>query len=160
MEEKEKTAKKSFRNFARIQVALRALMKVQTRDGEAAFVARTRNLGHGGVCLHIDEKRDEVSMCLTEAAARVRLAITLKEDCSPAEGSIKTTWMPCSVKWVVTPTREDSPVMAGLEFDAGDRVNVDKVDEFIEYFIRSKKDSIYRKRIERVMDDKNRGGAT
>lgn len=158
MTEVDKSGRKSFRKFARVQVALRTLIKAHSPRGELTCIAGTKNLGRGGVCLQADENIEELLEFLTDPAARVQLAITLKEDPSPMGGSIKTTWIPCGVKWVVTPSREESPLVAGLEFDANDTSNIAKVDEFIEYFIRSKKEHIYRSRIETVLKDADEGG--
>ena len=158
MAEVGKAQGKAFRKFTRVKVALRALLKVQSPYAELTCVASTKNISHGGVSLQVDEKTAEVSRCLTEASSRVKLAITLKEDPSPTGGNLKTTWMPCAVRWIVTPSREDTPLTAGLEFDAADRLNIDKIDDFIQSFIQSRKESIYRKRIDAVMQDRDPEG--
>ena len=138
------SSKKSFRKFARVRVSLRVLMKLKLQGGELMAVAATRNLGHGGVCLQVDEHVEEIAESLKGREPDLHLAITLQENPSPMGGSVKTTWIPCKVKWIVTPARDGTSLVAGLEFDQNERINIEKVDRFIEDYIRSKKEAIYR----------------
>ena len=147
---------KSQRRFARINVSLNALIKVEVDDGRELFHAETKNISRGGACLQIEDKTREVLQVADSMSHGLMISLSLKDAGSEAESyAVKTAWINSKVGWMVTPSTDDAPAMLGVAFDELNETDAGKIDTFTSNLLQRQRETIFRDRIDTILQTKN-----
>ena len=151
----ESVREKSQRQFARIKVSLKALIKVAIGDGRELFHAETKNISRGGACLQIEDKTREVLQVADSMSHGLMISLSLKDAGSEAESyAVKTAWIKSRVGWMVTPSSDDAPVMMGVAFDELSEADAGKIDTFTSNLLQRQQETIFRYRIDNLLKTK------
>jgi c-di-GMP-binding flagellar brake protein YcgR len=146
---------KSQRRFARIKASLKALIKVEIDDGRELFHAETKNISRGGVCLHIEDKTQEVLRFADAMSQGLMISLSLKDADSKTESyAVKTAWINSKLGWMVTPSGGDAPVMMGVAFNELSEADAGKIDTFTRNLLQRQKEAIFRNRIDAILHTK------
>ena len=108
----ESVREKSQRRFARIKVSLKALVKVEIDDGRELFHAETKNISRGGVCLHIEDKTQEMLRVADTMSQGLMISLSLQDADSETDSyAVKTAGSNSKLGGRVTPASNDAPAL-------------------------------------------------
>jgi hypothetical protein len=143
---------KRARNYSRIRVKTRAIVKIEGSGTPRVFIAETRNMSCGGVCLQIDDNKEEILELVSVRMPSIKTSLNLRDDEDPAEYyAVKTSWINSKLCWLLTPSSEDVPLTVGFSFEGLDEGDAVKIDKFTKAFLDRKKESIFNQRIEKIL---------
>jgi c-di-GMP-binding flagellar brake protein YcgR len=146
---------KSQRQFARIKVSLKALIKVEIDNGRELFHAETKNISRGGACLEIEDKTQEVLQVADSMSHGLMISLSLNDAESQAESyAVKTAWINSRVGWMVTPSSNDAPVLLGIAFNELSETDAGKIDTFTANLLRRQREAIFHDRIDTILRTK------
>jgi c-di-GMP-binding flagellar brake protein YcgR len=146
---------KSQRRFARIKVALKALIKVETDDGRELFYGETKNISRGGACVRIEDKTQEMLQIADSMSHGLMISLSLKDVGSQDESYVvKTAWISSTLGWMMTPSSDDAPVMIGVAFDELSETDAGKIDTFTSNLLQRQKEAIFHNRIDTILQAK------
>lgn len=146
---------KSQRRFARIKVALKALIKVEVDDGRELFHGETKNISRGGACVQIEDKTQKMLQIADNMSQGLMISLSLKDVGSQDESYVvKTAWISSKLGWMVTPSSDDAPVMIGVAFDELSETDAAKIDTFTSNLLHRQKEAIFRNRIDTILQTK------
>jgi len=132
---KEEGGGRDKRNYVRLETGLNVDFKFGGEEESSVFRAITRNLSHGGICLEVMEKPNEVLDLLETHYDRILFSIELDRD-STVELEGKTAWGNSRIEWIQKPDRKNAALIIGIEFsnlpeEVKERIHAFILNEFV-----------------------------
>jgi len=141
------------RNHVRLDVLLKANFIIDGDEAQTEYSALTTNIGRGGICLKVTEKKGEILGKLGETLPRFKVALDLADDDSTIDVCTRTTWISSRVGWLLTPTREDVPILVGMAFDDLTAEDDGKINSFVADLVVQQRESVFKEEKEKLLSE-------
>lgn len=108
---------KERRAYVRLETSLPARLKISGKDMNKIYTATTKNMSHGGLCLEVDQDKEELleEWSVDEPKLGIDLdALIAKPGMA---GSVKPIWVDGRVDWTRKPNSKDPVLLMGLAFE-------------------------------------------
>jgi len=125
------------RKHVRIEVRIMARFRVDGDRRDTVYRGTTKNLSRGGVCILVEERRDEVARLFAGRKPPLLVSLYLARSKPLVEVASRTAWISSRVGWLETPGDGSHPVLVGASFEHLPEVDARKIDCFIEELIRA-----------------------
>ena len=141
------------RKYVRIDVHLKAKFIIAGDETKTEYLAVTTNISRGGICLMVNDRKEEILAKLGDNLPRFKVALDLTDDDNPIDICTRTTWISSRVGWLLAPTGEDVPILVGMSFDELPEEDETKINSFIADLLIQRRESIFQEKKESLLSE-------
>ena len=108
---------KERRAYVRLKQSLPVRFRIDVRQGGKTFMAKTRNISRGGLCVEIAEGTEELLKKISASGHKIAVAIDTLISKQETPVSAKSVWINSRLDWVRKPGKKKHTLLLGLEFE-------------------------------------------
>jgi c-di-GMP-binding flagellar brake protein YcgR len=108
---------KERRAYVRLKQSLLVRFKIDLSQTGKTYVAKTRNISRGGLCVEIVEQAEELFEKISAPGHKIGVDIDSLIPEKTAAVAAKSIWINSRVDWARKPTRKKRTLLMGLEFE-------------------------------------------
>lgn len=108
---------KERRAYIRLKRSLPVRFKIDGNQEGKTYMATTRNISRGGLCVEIAQETEELLEKIFAPGHKVGIDIDSLMSKKTAAVSAKSVWISSRVDWARKPTKKKRSLLMGLEFE-------------------------------------------
>ena len=108
---------KERRAYVRLKQSLPVRLKLMQDQTGKTYMAMTRNISRGGLCVAIAQESEELLEELSVSGHKIGIDLESLIPKPATAVSAQSGWINSRVDWVRKPTRKKGPLLMGLEFE-------------------------------------------
>jgi c-di-GMP-binding flagellar brake protein YcgR len=127
------------RAYIRLETALQVRFKVSGKEMSKIFTATTKNISHGGLCLEVQQDKEDLIDKLSADHPTLRIDLDSLIPDQDAAVSTKRVWVNSRVDWTRKSNSKNPALLLGLEFEdltraARKKIHDYLVEEFLKHY--------------------------
>ena len=108
---------KERRAYVRLESSLPVKFKIFTEQKSKTFVATTKNISRGGLCLEIRQDTAELLENLSGTEPKISINLDILIPPPDTAASVEPSWISSRVDWARKPAAKNPVMLIGLEFE-------------------------------------------
>jgi c-di-GMP-binding flagellar brake protein YcgR len=130
---------KERRAYVRLETSLQVRFKISGQEMSKIYAATTKNMSHGGLCLEVDQNKEELIEKLSAEDTKLGIDLGVLVPKPGVAGSEKPAWVDSRVDWMRKPNRKNTTLLMGLSFEdltqeSRKQIHSYIVDEFVKRY--------------------------
>lgn len=119
------------RAYIRLETALLVRFKISGVETRKIYTARTKNISHGGLCLQVQQDKEDIIDKLSADAPKLGIDLDTLIPDEKEIVSAKPIWINGRVDWARKPNPKDPALLMGVEFENLTQVARKKIHDYL-----------------------------